>query len=67
MDIKPCPFCGKIPMCYSVEPHSHIFAKFIPDCKGSAFIECTCSAAMSGDTEQEVIEKWNKRTDKNSD
>lgn len=61
--IKSCPFCGKIPQLIVVPPHKHIFATMIPDCKGEAFIECECTAAMSGDTVEKVIKKWNHRVD----
>lgn len=59
--IKSCPFCGKTPNLIIVPPHKHIFVTQLPDCTGEAFIECECSAAMSGDTVEEVIKKWNHR------
>lgn len=61
--LKSCPFCGKEPFLRIVEKHTHVIAKFMPDHNGSAFVECTnCTAAMSGETVEEVTATWNKRT-----
>lgn len=61
-ELKPCPFCGSEPFVREIEPHTHVLATFMPDYKGGAFVECTgCTAAMSGDNREEVIEAWNKR------
>ena len=65
--LDPCPFCGKEPHIEVVEPHTHsAWLKTqipdLPDCEGEAFVICeNCSAAISGKTETEVIEKWNHR------
>ena len=57
-----CPFCGGEASLHKVESHIHILAKFMQDCKGESFIECTkCTCAMSGDTEEETIKQWNTR------
>lgn len=63
----PCPFCGKEPHIEVIEPHTHsgwlkTQIPDLPDCEGEAFVICeNCSAAISGKTETEVIEKWNHR------
>ena len=60
--LLPCPCCGGEAKIHNVEPHTHILAKFMPDCKCESFIECTkCTCAMSGDTEEEVVNAWNTR------
>lgn len=62
--LKPCPFCGGAAIIEVVPPHKHItrIANFMPDCEGESFIECTgCTCAMSADTKQEAIAKWNRR------
>lgn len=60
-ELKPCPFCGGKAVIEVVEPHKHIICK-MPVYKGGAFIECTeCGCAISGETEIEVTEKWNRR------
>ncbi len=60
-ELKPCPFCDGKAVVEVVEPHKHIICK-MPVYKGGAFIECTeCGCAISGETEIEVTEKWNRR------
>lgn len=62
--LKPCPFCGGAAFIEVVPPHKDItgIANFMPDCEGEAFAECSgCACAMSADTKEEVIAKWNKR------
>lgn len=60
-ELKPCPFCGGKAVIEVIEPHKHIICK-MPVYKGGAFIECTeCECAISGETETEATEKWNRR------
>lgn len=60
-ELKPCPFCGGEAMLEVIHPHEHMLVN-IPPYGGSAFIECTsCSCAMAGETEAEVVETWNRR------
>lgn len=62
-NLLPCPFCGGEAIIHTVEPHTHVIAKFMPDYGGGAFIECkSCTCAISGETEQEAITTWNRRT-----
>lgn len=65
MDLKPCPFCGCYdPIVEEIEPHTHVFATFMPDYPGSAVIECTsddCGAAIMARTLEEAAERWNRR------
>lgn len=59
--LKPCPFCGGEAVMLEIPPHIHIIVD-LPDCSGSAFVECTkCTAAISGETVEEAIEIWNRR------
>lgn len=59
--LKNCPFCGGEAILNVIPPHKHKIVVF-PDYEGGAFIECTkCTCAMSGDTAEEAIEKWNTR------
>lgn len=72
-DIKllPCPFCGHTAMIdYTVEPHTHKIAKFMPDIDYyETFICCThCSAGIAGKPEDSkeaaekvAIKQWNTR------
>lgn len=58
---KPCPFCGGKAVINVIEPHRHIICK-MPVYTGGAFIECMeCGGAISGETETEATEKWNRR------
>ena len=60
-ELKPCPFCGGKAVIEVIQPHRHIICK-MPVYKGGAFIECTeCGCAISGETETEATEKWNRR------
>lgn len=60
--VKSCPLCKGEPIIEVINPHSHIFANFMPDFKGEAFISCKeCGCAISGNNITEVVEKWNKR------
>ncbi len=60
-ELKPCPFCGGKAVIEVIELHRHIICK-MPVYKGGAFIECTeCGCAISGETETEATEKWNRR------
>lgn len=59
--LKPCPFCGGKAVIEVVESHRHIICK-MPAYKGGAFIECAeCGCAISGETEKEAAELWNRR------
>ena len=61
-ELKPCPFCGGEAIINEIEPHTHVFATFMPDYGGSTFIECTgCTYAISGQTKDEAIAAWNRR------
>ena len=65
--LKPCPFCGKQAIVNTIEPHTHIFAP-LPDYGGGTFIECTgCTCAISGKTETEAVDAWNKRVPEKED
>ena len=67
-ELKPCPFCGGEAFSYSIAPHTHELAKFMPDHPGSGFVECRgCSASMSGDSEAEAIAAWNRRAQPESE
>ena len=60
-ELKPCPFCGGEAVINVIEPHEHVVVN-LPPYPGGAFIECTgCACAMSGQSEEEVIEAWNTR------
>lgn len=51
-ELKPCPYCSSI----------HILKSNV----GWWEISClTCGVMICGDSEKEVIKKWNKRTDNN--
>ena len=65
-ELKPCPFCGGEAVIMHVEPRIHIFAIFMPDCRGSHFIKCTgCTCVLtSGNDREEAIAAWNKRSGK---
>ena len=61
--LKKCPFCGGEAIIHTVEAHTHVFAKRMPDYYGGTFIECgKCTCVLSGKTEEEAIESWNMRT-----
>jgi hypothetical protein len=62
--LSPCPFCGSNALINYVPPHKHgELARFMPDCLGEYFIECTgCTCAIAGGNDlEEVIATWNKR------
>lgn len=60
-ELKPCPLCGAEVFIEVVPPHKHFLVN-LPDYGGGAFIECPkCSCAVAGKTEQEVIQRWNRR------
>jgi len=61
-ELKPCPFCGSEAIIYTIPPHKHAIATFMPDYEGGAFVECTdCTCGITADTEQQAIEAWNRR------
>lgn len=61
-ELKPCPFCGAESFCYADEngievEHMEIKPGIIH------FVMCAkCTALVSGVTEAEAIEAWNRRT-----
>lgn len=63
-ELLPC-LCGKIPIGHAIEPHTHHFAKFMPDYKGGYVIECACGIGTIHDTFDDnkavAIAHWNKR------
>ncbi|MCI9597897.1 MAG: hypothetical protein HFE75_11510 [Firmicutes bacterium] len=60
--LKPCPFCGGEALLRVIEPHSHKYAKFMPDYQGGTFIECaSCTCGVSGETTEEAVTQWNRR------
>lgn len=68
-ELKPCPLCGNDNIALEViEPHTH--SKWLkeqipdmPDCEGECFIECfECSCAVNGQTKEQAIARWNRRT-----
>lgn len=64
IELKPCPFCGGEAVITTIEPHVHMIATFMADCEGETFIECTgCTCGISGKTEREAVEDWNRRAD----
>lgn len=59
--LKPCPFCGSEPFIQIIPPHRH-FRVDMPYYRGGAFVECSnCSCGMVEDTQEEVVEAWNRR------
>lgn len=58
--LKLCPHCKCIPVKYEIKAHTHIYATFMPDYEGGWFVEC-CGDVVSGKTEEEAIEAWNRR------
>ena len=61
-ELKPCPLCGAEAFIEIIPPHKH-FLVDLPDYGGGAFIECPkCSCAVAGKTEQDVIQRWNRRS-----
>lgn len=59
-ELLPCPFCGGEPVLSHIEPHTHHYATFLPDCKGSVTIECNCVGVIA-ETEEESKRIWNRR------
>ncbi len=60
-DLKPCPFCGNEPISYYIPPHEHYIVDF-PPFEGAGYVECPhCDCGLSAKTEEEAIEKWNRR------
>lgn len=62
-ELKCCPFCGGKAIINTIEPHTHLLAKFMLDYAGETFIECSnCTCCINAKTEKEAITVWNKRT-----
>lgn len=62
VELKPCPFCGGKAIINEIPPHTHGLAKFMPDCSGEVFIECTnCTCGISANSKNEAITAWNRR------
>ncbi len=60
-ELKPCPFCGGEPISYYIPPHEHYIVDF-PPFEGAGYVECPhCDCGLSAKTEEEAIEKWNRR------
>lgn len=60
-DLKPCPFCGGKPISSYIPPHEHHIVD-LPPYEGSGCVECPdCECAVVARTEEEAIEKWNRR------
>jgi hypothetical protein len=60
-ELKPCPFCGEMPVIREFPPHEHHFAG-LPPHPGSVIIECTsCTSGMIDSTIDEVLARWNRR------
>ena len=62
MTVKPCPFCGLQMNDEDLEDVLH------PQRDGLWVISCIdvgggCGVTMFGDSEAEVVEKWNRRSD----
>jgi len=53
--MKPCPFCGKQPKIWQNEDDCGLLGPNPTDWTIS------CCASMDGNTEEELIKKWNKR------
>jgi hypothetical protein len=62
MKLKPCPFCGRENEVYEIEPHTHTIADFMPDHKGSFFIDCNCGIVLVMSAKEEIITTWNTRS-----
>lgn len=66
---KMCPFCANTPIHVIVRPNeSYTIAgstMIEPDAK--SFLVCSCGVIMSGDTLENVIEKWNTRISADGD
>ena len=61
--LKPCPFCNGKAFSYYIKPHKHGLVG-MPDYNGGGFVECSsCGVALSGETEEQAKEKWNRRAD----
>ncbi len=60
-NLKPCPFCGGMPISSYIPPHEHYLVD-MPPYEGSGCVECPdCECAVVAKTEEEAIEKWNRR------
>ena len=58
--LKPCPFCGGEAELFKDISFSAESGKQIAEIKAFAWC-CECSALVSGDTEIEAVELWNRR------
>lgn len=56
--MKPCPFCGGIPRIWDEEENAPGGPVVVDH-----YVDCKCGAKLwgFGDSEEELIERWNKR------
>ena len=62
-ELKPCPFCGGMPIEDRIEPHKHSLS-WMPDYPGSWSVECPkCEFRLfDHDSRENVIAAWNRRS-----
>ena len=60
--MRPCPLCGGEAIGIEHEPHTHVFATFMPDHSGSYTIECVrCNLGLIANTQELAQAAWNRR------